>query len=180
MRMPENFDAEVYAVVADIPAGRVVSYKQIARLVGMPDGWAARSPKPRRVCPATGSSTAQAAPSPDGRGSGSCSKPKAYASRPTAAPTSPAAGGRRSGSVAIRPPRNPQTPGPKPCRFNAAPNQSHAGQKPPSQKPSRSKTTPDKKPHRCSAPAAGFGNISQSQRRPARAALRSPLRKTHN
>ena len=37
MRMPENFDAEVYAVVADSPAGRVVSYKQIARLVGMPD-----------------------------------------------------------------------------------------------------------------------------------------------
>ena len=34
MRMPENFDAEVYAVVAEIPAGRVVSYKQIARLVG--------------------------------------------------------------------------------------------------------------------------------------------------
>ena len=32
MRMPENFDAEVYAVVAEIPAGRVVSYKQIARL----------------------------------------------------------------------------------------------------------------------------------------------------
>ncbi|RYU23822.1 cysteine methyltransferase, partial [Alistipes finegoldii] len=25
MRMPENFDAEVYAVVAEIPAGRVVS-----------------------------------------------------------------------------------------------------------------------------------------------------------
>ena len=37
MRMPENFDAEVYAVVAEIPAGRVVSYKQIARLIGMPD-----------------------------------------------------------------------------------------------------------------------------------------------
>ena len=36
MRMPENFDAEVYAVVAEIPAGRVVSYKQIdhARRVG--------------------------------------------------------------------------------------------------------------------------------------------------
>ena len=33
MRMPENFDAEVYAVVAEIPAGRVVSYKQIARLL---------------------------------------------------------------------------------------------------------------------------------------------------
>ena len=33
MRMPENFDAEVYAVVAEIPAGKVVSYKQIARLI---------------------------------------------------------------------------------------------------------------------------------------------------
>ena len=42
MRMPENFDAEVYAVVAEIPAGRVVSYKQIARLVGMP-GYARRA-----------------------------------------------------------------------------------------------------------------------------------------
>lgn len=53
-------------------------------------------------------------------------------------------------------------PVPKPCRFNAALNQSHAGQKTPgqkplrtkatsSQKPARSKTTPDKKPHRCSA-----------------------------
>ena len=37
MRMPENFDEEVYAVVAQIPAGRIVSYKQIACLVGMPD-----------------------------------------------------------------------------------------------------------------------------------------------
>lgn len=37
MRMPEDFDAEVYAIVAQIPAGRVVSYKQIARLLGMPD-----------------------------------------------------------------------------------------------------------------------------------------------
>ena len=31
------FDDEVYAVVAQIPAGKIVSYKQIARLVGMPD-----------------------------------------------------------------------------------------------------------------------------------------------
>ncbi|WP_295936317.1 MGMT family protein [uncultured Alistipes sp.] len=37
MRMPDDFDAEVYAVVAEIPAGRVVSYKQIARLIGMPN-----------------------------------------------------------------------------------------------------------------------------------------------
>ena len=31
------FDDEVYAVVAQIPAGKIVSYKQIARLIGMPD-----------------------------------------------------------------------------------------------------------------------------------------------
>lgn len=37
MRMPENFDAEVCAIVAAIPAGRVVTYKQIARLLGMPN-----------------------------------------------------------------------------------------------------------------------------------------------
>ena len=30
------FDDEVYAVVAQIPAGKIVSYKQIARLIGMP------------------------------------------------------------------------------------------------------------------------------------------------
>lgn len=32
----KSFDEEVYAVVAEIPSGRVVSYKQIARLIGMP------------------------------------------------------------------------------------------------------------------------------------------------
>lgn len=37
MRMPEDFDREVYAVVAQVPAGRVVTYKQLARLVGLPD-----------------------------------------------------------------------------------------------------------------------------------------------
>jgi len=36
MRLPEHFDAEVYAVVAQIPAGRVVTYGRIARLVGQP------------------------------------------------------------------------------------------------------------------------------------------------
>ena len=35
------FDDEVYAVVAQIPAGKIVSYKQIARLIGMP-GYARR------------------------------------------------------------------------------------------------------------------------------------------
>ena len=41
MKIPANFDAEVYEVVAQIPAGRVVTYGQIARLVGMP-GYARR------------------------------------------------------------------------------------------------------------------------------------------
>lgn len=36
MGIPSDFDAEVYAVVAQIPAGRIVSYKQIARLIGFP------------------------------------------------------------------------------------------------------------------------------------------------
>ncbi len=33
----KDFDAEVYAVVAQIPAGCVVSYRQVACLVGRPD-----------------------------------------------------------------------------------------------------------------------------------------------
>ena len=41
MALPEGFDAEVYSVVAQIPAGRVTTYGQIARLVGMP-GYARR------------------------------------------------------------------------------------------------------------------------------------------
>ena len=36
MALPEGFDAEVYSVVAQIPAGRVTTYGQIARLIGMP------------------------------------------------------------------------------------------------------------------------------------------------
>lgn len=36
MDLSQGFDAEVYDVVAQIPAGRVVTYGQIARLVGMP------------------------------------------------------------------------------------------------------------------------------------------------
>ena len=32
MALPEGFDAEVYSVVAQIPAGRVTTYGQIARL----------------------------------------------------------------------------------------------------------------------------------------------------
>ena len=34
MALPEGFDAEVYSVVAQIPAGRVTTYGQIARLIG--------------------------------------------------------------------------------------------------------------------------------------------------
>lgn len=41
MKIPEEFDTEVYEVVAQIPAGRVTTYGQIARLVGMP-GYARR------------------------------------------------------------------------------------------------------------------------------------------
>lgn len=93
------FDDEVYAVVAQIPAGKIVSYKQIARLIGMPD-------HARRVGRAMASAPAglpchrvvnsAGAPPPAGPGSGSCSKRKASASRPTAAPTSPASCGRKS------------------------------------------------------------------------------------
>lgn len=36
MVLPENFDAEVYALVAQIPRGCVVTYGQVARLAGMP------------------------------------------------------------------------------------------------------------------------------------------------
>ena len=34
MALPEGFDTEVYSVVAQIPAGRVTTYGQIARLIG--------------------------------------------------------------------------------------------------------------------------------------------------
>jgi methylated-DNA-protein-cysteine methyltransferase-like protein len=34
MALPEGFDAEVYSVVAQIPAGRVTTYGQIARVLG--------------------------------------------------------------------------------------------------------------------------------------------------
>ena len=42
MGIPDGFDAEVYDVVAQIPAGRVATYGQLARLVGMP-GYARRA-----------------------------------------------------------------------------------------------------------------------------------------
>lgn len=41
MHLPADFDAEVYDIVAQIPAGRVATYGQLARLVGMP-GYARR------------------------------------------------------------------------------------------------------------------------------------------
>lgn len=41
MGVPAGFDEEVRAIVAQVPAGRVVTYGQIARLAGMP-GYARR------------------------------------------------------------------------------------------------------------------------------------------
>ena len=58
MALPEGFDAEVYSVVAQIPAGRVTTYGQIARLIGMPDMPAAWDMRWQRLppdFPATGS-----------------------------------------------------------------------------------------------------------------------------
>ena len=56
------FDDEVYAVVAQIPAGKIVSYKQIARLIGMPD-------HARRVGRAMASGTAgESTGNPAGKG----------------------------------------------------------------------------------------------------------------
>ena len=72
MALPEGFDAEVYSVVAQIPAGRVTTYGQIARLIGMP-GYA------RRV------GHAQAEPHPIGRSNVRCSRRKVSASEKTAA-----------------------------------------------------------------------------------------------
>ena len=37
MKIPADFDAEIWSVVAEIPAGRVATYGQLARLIGMPD-----------------------------------------------------------------------------------------------------------------------------------------------
>lgn len=37
MQMPEDFDTEVFAVVTQIPVGRVATYSLIARLVGLPN-----------------------------------------------------------------------------------------------------------------------------------------------
>ena len=37
MKISADFDAEIWSVVAEIPAGRVATYGQLARLIGMPD-----------------------------------------------------------------------------------------------------------------------------------------------
>ncbi len=36
MALPDNFAAEVYEIVRQIPAGRVITYGHIARLLGLP------------------------------------------------------------------------------------------------------------------------------------------------
>ena len=41
MRLPADFDAEIWSIVAQIPAGRIATYGQLARLAGMP-GYARR------------------------------------------------------------------------------------------------------------------------------------------
>ena len=41
MRLPADFDAEIWSIVAQIPAGRIATYGQLARLAGIP-GYARR------------------------------------------------------------------------------------------------------------------------------------------
>ena len=41
MRLLADFDAEIWSIVAQIPAGRIATYGQLARLAGMP-GYARR------------------------------------------------------------------------------------------------------------------------------------------
>lgn len=41
MRLPADFDAEIWSIVAQIPAGQIATYGQLARLAGMP-GYARR------------------------------------------------------------------------------------------------------------------------------------------
>ena len=78
------FDDEVYAVVAQIPAGKIVSYKQIARLIGMPDharrvGRAMASAPAELPCHRVVNSAGRTAPGwPQQR---NCSKRKAFASK---------------------------------------------------------------------------------------------------
>lgn len=41
MRLPADFDAEIWSIAPQIPAGRIATYGQLARLAGMP-GYARR------------------------------------------------------------------------------------------------------------------------------------------
>ncbi|WP_418424707.1 MGMT family protein [Alistipes sp.] len=50
MHLPADFDAEIYDIVAQIPAGRVATYGQLARLVGMP-GYARRAGRAMGTAP---------------------------------------------------------------------------------------------------------------------------------
>ena len=51
MKIPADFDAEIWSVVAEIPAGRVATYGQLARLAGMP-GYARRVGRAMAAAPA--------------------------------------------------------------------------------------------------------------------------------
>lgn len=51
MSVPKEFDQEVYAIVAEIPAGRVLTYGLIARLIGTP-GYARRVGRALTTAPA--------------------------------------------------------------------------------------------------------------------------------
>ncbi len=46
MHLPADFDAEIYDIVAQIPAGRVVTYGQLARLAGMLPAQRVCGPRP--------------------------------------------------------------------------------------------------------------------------------------
>ena len=51
MKLPAGFDAEVWAATEQIPAGRVATYGQLARLAGMP-GYARRVGRAMAAAPA--------------------------------------------------------------------------------------------------------------------------------
>ena len=86
MALPEGFDAEVYSVVAQIPAGRVTTYGQIARLIGMP-GYARRVGHALAAAPAglPCHRVVNSAGRTIGRSNVRCSRRKVSASEKTAA-----------------------------------------------------------------------------------------------
>mgnify|MGYP001629671483 FL=1 len=51
MKIPDDFDAEIWNIVAQIPAGRIATYGQLARLAGMP-GYARRVGRAMAAAPA--------------------------------------------------------------------------------------------------------------------------------